>query len=182
MSTRRNDIETWPREDLPRDSNNRPWAVDQKSQANRVLALIWGLLAAGTAVAGAVFLAVGIVNHNIGGGLVLLALSLIPALPSGRFAYGCVDAGLLVTENAVVLRNPLKKREVAVPDVARFIAGHQPALYGNPTPGIIMELKDGRSYSVWTLAHEGFVWNSARNVAAWVATAEALNELVGATS
>ena len=71
------------------------WIRNRKR--NRVLALIWGLLAAGTAVAGAVFLAVGILNHNIGGGLVLLALSLIPALPSGRFPYGCVDAGLLVT-------------------------------------------------------------------------------------
>jgi hypothetical protein len=145
---------------------------------NGAFAFIWGLLAVGMAIAGAALLVIGIGSGKIGGGLVVFALFLILALFAARWAYGCANAGLLVTDDTVVIRNPWKKREVSVPEVLRFTAALQPAQYGNPTPGIVLELKAGRACSVWTLANEGFVWNSARNVTEWLATAEALNELV----
>jgi hypothetical protein len=85
---------------------------------------------------------------------------------------------LLVADGMVVIRNPAKKREIPISDVLRFTAGQQTSGYGNPTPGVMLELHGGRAYPVWTLAREGFVWNSSRNVAGWVAVADSLNELL----
>jgi hypothetical protein len=136
------------------------------------------LLAGGSAIAGAVFLAVAIGNGQIGGGLLVLAVLGTLSLGEVWYAFGCANAGLLVADSMVVIKNPAKKREIPISDVLRFTAGQQPSGYGNPTPGVMLELHGGRAYPVWTLAREGFVWNSSRNVAGWVAVADSLNELL----
>jgi hypothetical protein len=137
-----------------------------------------GIAGGGSAIAGGVLLVVAIGNRQISGGLLLLAVFGILSLGEAWYAFGCASAGLLVADDVVVIRNPAKKREVPISDVLRFTAGQQPSGYGNPTPGVMLELHGGRAYPVWTLAREGFVWNSSGNVAAWVAAADSLNELL----
>jgi hypothetical protein len=150
----------------------------QNQRRNRSFAVVWGSLAAGSAVIAVVLLIIGLRTDKAGGGVVVFALLFIPALAEARFAFGCTNAGLLVTDQAVVIRNPWKSREVPVSEIRRFTAGKQVAQVGNPTPGIILELKNGSAYGIWTLAREGFVWNSAKNVDAWGPVAQELNALV----
>ncbi len=124
------------------------------------------------------FLVVAIGNRQIGGGLLVLAVFGILSLGAAWYAFGCARAGLLVADGMVVIRKPAKKREIPISDVLRFTAAQQPSGYGNPTPGVMLELHSGRAYPVWTLAREGLVWNSSRNVTGWVAVADSLNELL----
>jgi hypothetical protein len=103
----------------------------------------WGVLAAATAIFGVVVTVSAFATSSVAIGLLVFALFLVPSLLIGRYAVGCAKAGLLVTDQKIVIRNPLRQREVPVADVLRFSAGAQPASYGNPTPGVVLELKDG---------------------------------------
>jgi Zn-dependent protease with chaperone function len=151
----------------------------QNRRRNRSFAVVWGLLAWANTITAVALLFSGMRAGKFGGGLVVFAMFLIMAMITARWAVGCAGAGLLVTEQTVVIRNPWRRREVPVAELRRFAAGYQAGGYGqNPTPGINLELKSGSTYSVWTLGREGFVWNSARNVVGWVAVAQELNELV----
>jgi hypothetical protein len=150
----------------------------ENRRRNRSFAVVWELLAAGSAILAVVLLIIGLRSGKAGGGLFVFGLFFLPALAAARFAFGCANAGLLVTDEAVVIRNPWRRREVPVSELRRFTAGMQVAHFGNPTPGIILELNNGSAYSIWTLARDGFVWHSAKNVVALGPRAQELNALV----
>ena len=98
----------------------------QNRRRNRSFAVIWGLLAAGYGFC--VYLLVGAIrNDQILGVFVILAAFSPLAVHAGWYAFGSARAGLMITHDAVIIRNPLRKREVPVQDVARFTAGKQPA-------------------------------------------------------
>jgi hypothetical protein len=140
--------------------------------------MIWALLAAATTAGAIAFLFSGLRNGKPGGGLFLFALFMTLAIATARFAFGCAKAGLLVTEQKVTVRNPRRTYEIPRSELHRFTAGTQAARLGNPTPGVVLELKSGSVYPVWTLAREGLVWNKANNVSRWTGVAEELNALV----
>ena len=150
----------------------------QNRRRNRSFAVIWGLLSTGVLVTLAVFLVLAIRNRQVLGAFVILGALGPLVLYAGWYARGSVRAGLMITDETVAIRNPFRTREVAIADVVRFTAGGQPGQYGNPTPGVLLEVRAGRSYPVWTLAREGLVWNSAANVASWDGIAESLNNLL----
>ncbi len=120
----------------------------------------------------------GFRSEKVGGGLVLFVLFSLGALLEARYAFGCENAGLMVTDGAVVIRNPLRRFEVPISELRRFAAGKQGSQIGNPTPGIVLELRNGSIFAVWTLAREGFVWNSAKHVVTWTPVAGELNALL----
>jgi hypothetical protein len=150
----------------------------RNERRNRSFAATWGFLAGGSLVAGVVVLALSAGDGKPGGGLAAFAVFALMALGSGWYALGCARAGLFVADDHVLIRNPTRTREIASSDVVRFSAGDQPGRYGNPTPGVLLEVAGGRSYPVWTFAREGFVWHSRQNAHAWLATADSLNALV----
>lgn len=123
-------------------------------------------------------LVAGVRAHQVGGGLLAFGVVAIAAAYPTLYAFGCSRAGLLVTDQAVVVRNPLKKWEIPVTEVRRFVAGTQPAWQGNPTPGVLVELNDGSARPIWTFAKEGFVWNTRKNTAPFNPLAEELNALL----
>jgi hypothetical protein len=92
----------------------------------------------------------------------------------GRVALGCFRAGVLIEDDVVVVRNPWRERRFPVAEVARFVAGEQPSGYGNPTPGVVLVLRDGSHVSIWSLAAEGLAWNNDRNAARWRGVADGL--------
>jgi hypothetical protein len=147
---------------------------------NRSFAAVWGLIAGASAIVGGLYFATDVRNGHIGAGLVVLAVFGGLTLGPARYAFGCARAGLLIDRGTVVIRNPGRTRELPLSDVHRFVAGRQPNLFGNPTPGVIVEVEGGRAHPVWTLAREGLVWNTSRNVAGWADVTDSLNELVSA--
>lgn len=150
----------------------------KNERRNRSFAATWGVMAGCSLIAGVVVLTVSAGNGKLGGGLAAFAVFGMMGLATGWYAVGCARAGLLVADDKIVIKNPTAKREVSTSDVRRFTAGEQPGQIANPTPGVMVELDDGRRYRVWTFAREGFVWNTARNVGRWNATADALNDLI----
>lgn len=97
---------------------------------------------------------------------------------SVAYARGAARAAFIITSREVVIRNPLRTTSIPITEVSRFTAGKQPAGMGNPTPGVLVERRDGRSYPIWTLAREGHLWNSQKNTEAWTGVADDLNTLL----
>jgi hypothetical protein len=136
------------------------------------------MLAAATAIVFVVFEALAIRNGTIAGAVVLGTIFGSFTLGSAAYARGVARAGLMVTRHDVVIRNPWRTRRIPISNALRFSAGTQPAYLGNPTPGVLLERKDGRPVPVWTLAREGLVWNTRQGTQAWIGVAENLTDLL----
>jgi hypothetical protein len=143
---------------------------------NRRFAVIWGLLASGNTIVGGVLVVLAARKTAIGAIELGVSLGLL-ALSSARSAWGSAHAAIKVTDRAVIVRNVWKTREIPIADIARFTTGRGGIAY-NATPGVVVQLKDGRAYPVWTLAREGNVWNSKRKATAWQGVADELNRLL----
>ncbi len=145
---------------------------------NWSFATYWGLLSVALAAAAAAFLVSDLRNGKTGGGLFVLGLFGALPLARARHAFGCARAGLLITAEEVLIRNPWRSYDLPFASIRGFAARTQAARLGNPTPGVVLELQDGTACSVWTLAREGLVWNTPRNVRRWDEVARELNGLV----
>jgi hypothetical protein len=133
-------------------------------------------------------LAVGVVilglsDVSFGNRLGAAAIFIVPALAVLKVAVGCFRAGVLVTESEVIVRGPWTTRRFALDEVDHFEAKLQEELEGsNPTGGVVLTLRDGRRFDVWTLAKESFAWNNEAVAERWHPTSAALNWLVRSTA
>jgi hypothetical protein len=146
-------------------------------ERSRAFAVIYGGLGLAWTTLFVALLVSAIQSSEVLFGVFVVAVFGTLAACTWRVAVGCAKAGLMVTDEFVVIKNPWRTREVPIADVLRFSAGRQPALMGNPTPGVLLERKDGRNHAIWALAREGWVWNSSRNVKAWSETVAVLNKI-----
>jgi hypothetical protein len=148
----------------------------QNRSRKRKTAFTWGALATFGAL-GFVACLAGAVERP---GLLLFAV-IFGAYGYGSFriARGSYRAGLLVGTDEILVRNPFKTVQLPRRAVERFVTGGQTYGFGNPVPGILVQLRDGSSVNVWTLAREGAVWNEKKIARGWDATADRLNALLG---
>lgn len=140
--------------------------------------MIWGLVATFGLTLACVVAVSGIRNDKWIGGAVVAGILGSLALYAAAYARGAARAAFMAASHEVIIRNPLRTMTIPTAEVSRFSAGKQRTGIGNPTPGILVERRDGRCYPIWTLAREGYVWNSQKNTEAWSGVAEDLNRLL----
>jgi hypothetical protein len=96
-----------------------------------------------------------------------------------KVAIGCARAGIKIDQNGVVVRGPWTTRRFPLASVSRFRADYQRELQGrNPTPGVVLNLTDGRTVTVWGLGTDGLARHSSRALAGWDEVATELNRLL----
>jgi hypothetical protein len=140
--------------------------------------------ACGYALAGAwllVMLAAALSELANRGGNIWVGLTVVLAGLAAlavRLLVGWARAGLLVTTDEVVVRGPWATRRIALTFADRFEAGLQHTAVGNPTPGVVLRLRDGSAVNVAALATESMVWSCASKVDRWEPVAKRLNDLL----
>jgi hypothetical protein len=87
------------------------------------------------------------------------------------------QASLRINVDAVVVKNVVRSHDVPLDAVARFEPGNTTP-GGNPTPGIVLVLRDGRSIPVWALAVESSVFSARRKIERFAPLAVQLNSLL----
>jgi hypothetical protein len=151
---------------------------------SRFWAALWGLQAVWVFALAAVLAVAPVVAPWGDGADVVLGLACaLVAVAAGAavlgYARGCLQAGLRIDADGVHVANPGGRRSVPLAAVRRFTAGRQPSRAGHhPTPGILVELTDGSTISVWALARDGLATNGERKADAWHPTADRLNALL----
>jgi hypothetical protein len=183
-ATRRAIAFAWSQQACPADDHRDMTAGGwiRSARRTRGVACLWAGQAAfwvamGVGVTVAVVTAQDASWQDIVGGVAIGLVAVALGVGMSVYARGCLRAGLRIGPDAVVVANPLSRRVVKLSEIEGFSAGLQSLGYGNPTPGILLDLVDGSHVRVWALAREGLVWNEARNRSHWVPTAERLNAL-----
>lgn len=115
-----------------------------------------------------------------GGGSVLFGLTfgLAFALPAVWLGARVQGAQLRITDHDVVVRNPIGAKTAILDDVAEFAPGNVTPSGNNPTPGIVVRLRNGRELPVWALAEESTIFSAKRKTAGFGPLADELNALL----
>jgi len=91
--------------------------------------------------------------YEANGGLaVFVVLFLALAIPSAILGVRLARSGVWIDSEEVVVRGPLRTREIPAERVTRFEPGVKGPGNGTPCPTIV--LSDGRSVGVWALGSE----------------------------
>jgi hypothetical protein len=100
------------------------------------------------------------------------------AASAGWYGARLGRAELRIDPRSVLVRNPLRSHVAALDQVEAFRAGNATPNASNPTPGIVVCLKDGQALPVWALAEESSIFSTKRRTAGFEPLADALNELL----
>jgi hypothetical protein len=154
------------------------WITGRKR--NRTWATLWGALGLvffGTSL----YAVIGRGQLHVADRIGIAAFCLVPATLCLKVAVGCARAGLLIGDDAVVIRGPLKAWTVPIADAERFSSGVQSGA-GNGTPGVILTVRNRRPISIWALGREGFVWDINELANSFGPTVDKLNALLPRSS
>ncbi len=131
----------------------------------------WGLSAAFGLIMVAVTATIAIRDHKWIGGAVVLGILGALALSDAASARRTARAAFMVTNREVIVRNPWQTKTFPIAEVSRFAPRY-------PMPGVVVELKDGRLYPIWTLSQEGPRWKAKQRREEWAVVADQLNALL----
>ena len=148
-----------------------------RATRNRSFALIWGAYALGCFAVAIWILFTPGVRDTIATRLGGFVFFVVPGVLLVRTARRCARAGVLVRDDDIVIRGPLKTWTVPIADAEEFCPGLQGGV-GNGTGGIVLKVRDDRPIPIWTLAKESFVWNMDEAAEAFEPTADKLNALL----
>lgn len=118
-------------------------------------------------------------NGSLLEALAAVAFGLAVGLPALWYGTRIRRAELRISAaGSVVVRNPLRSVIAPLDQVDAFQSGNATPGGKNPTPGIVLLLKDGRELPVWALAEESTIFSAKRKTASFSPLADDLNALV----
>ena len=96
-------------------------------------------------------------------------------LAAFRHGVGYLRAGLLITEDRVIVKNPLRVVSTPLRDVDRFVEG----LLSGGSPGIVLVKTNGSSLSVRSFSRvDSFIWNQDKRMKEFQPIAAELNQIL----
>jgi hypothetical protein len=79
---------------------------------------------------------------------------------SGYLARGCWRAALRISDERIVVCNPIRCQVIPTSEAVAFAAGNVTPSIRDRTPGIVLILKNGTRVPVWALARESTIWSA----------------------
>ena len=101
-----------------------------------------------------VLVAVRFPHEGIVATLGSLAFGLAFALPAFWYGARLRKAQLRITDESVMVLNPIRAMTASLDEAAEFVPGNVTPNAKNGTPGIVLRLTTGRELPVWALAEE----------------------------
>ncbi len=115
-------------------------------------------------------------SKSSGNVLGAVGFGVVFGLPCLWAIWRSATAGLLLSEDMIAVRGPIRTRRISPALVVAF----EPGVFGfvgNGTPGPILKVADGRQIGIWALGREGLVWNAGQYMEEALPLCEQLNRM-----